>query len=223
MRKLRILVFDDEETILSLFKDFFSGRDHEVLTYREPVVCPIYDHRSHACPALSPCVDVLITDYKMQGMNGLQLLREQVRMGCALPIKNKALMSGHCDEASRAEIEGTGYVFFQKPLSFRAIRQWLRECAERVDLSKQLPALRKERRLPIPRERARMVGHDEEPLEGIAINISESGLCLELSAPLTREKKVCVDSGPVNPYRPATVRWVRQREDGLYVAGLNYC
>jgi DNA-binding NtrC family response regulator len=187
MRKLRILVFDDEETILSLFKDFFSGRDHEVLTYKEPVVCPIYDHRSHACPALSPCVDILITDYKMQGMNGIQLLREQVRMGCALPIKNKALMSGHCDEAVRLDIEGMGYVFFQKPLSFRAIRQWLRECAERVDLSKPLPALKNEVRRPLSRTTARMVGHNEELLEGTASKVSESGLCLELKTPLVRE------------------------------------
>lgn len=223
MRRLRMMIFDDEGPILSLFHDFFSARDHEVLTYLEPVVCPIYDHRSDSCPALSPCADVVMTDYKMPGISGLQLLEEQVRMGCALPIKNKALMSGHCDEALQAEIEGMGYVFFQKPLSFRAIRQWLNECRKRADLSRPLPALRRERRRPISRERARMVGHDEEPLEGIAINMSESGLCLELKSPLTREKKVCVDSGPVSPCRPATVRWVRQREDGSYVAGLNYC
>lgn len=139
MRRLRILIFDDEETILSLFKDFFSAKDHEVLAYREPVVCPICDHRSHTCPALSPCADVLITDYKMPGMNGLQLLREQVRMGCALPIKNKALMSGHCDDALRSEIEAMGYVFFQKPLRFPEIKQWLNECRERTDLSRPLP------------------------------------------------------------------------------------
>jgi len=223
MRRLRIMVFDDEEPILTLFREFFSGNDCEVLTYPEPVVCPIYDHRLHSCPALSPCADVVITDYKMPGMNGLQLLREQVKMGCALPIKNKALMSGHCDEAVQAEIEGMGYVFFPKPLRFSKIKQWLRECGERTDLSSPLPALRKEVRRPIPRERARMIGHDEEPREGIAINMSESGLCLELSAPLMREKKVFVDSGSVQPCRPATVRWVRQREDGSYVAGLNYC
>lgn len=222
MRKLRILVFDDEEPILTLFREFFSGKDCEVLTYPEPVVCPIYDC-THSCPSLSPCADVVITDYKMPGMNGLQLLRKQVRMGCALPLKNKALISGHCDEAAQAEIEGMGYVFFPKPISFSKMRQWLRECRERADLSVPLHAPRKEERRKVPRERARMVGHDEELLEGIAINMSESGLCLELKSPLIREQRVCVDSGPVRPCRPATVRWVRQRVDGSYVAGLNYC
>ncbi len=223
MRKLRMLVFDDEEPILSLFREFFSGKDCEVLAYGEPVVCPTYDHCSHSCPALSPCVDVLITDYKMPGMNGLQLLREQVKMGCALPLKNKALISGHGDDALRKEIEGMGYIFFQKPLRFSEIRQWLNTCRERTDLSSPLPALRKEVRRPLSRAMARMVGHNEELLEGAALNVSESGLCLELKSPLIREQRVCVDSGPVRPCRPATVRWVRQREDGSYVAGLNYC
>jgi FixJ family two-component response regulator len=202
MRKLRILVFDDEEPILSLFKDFFSSRDYEVLAYRAPAVCPIYDHRSHSCPALSPCVDVLITDYRMPGMNGLQLLQEQIRMGCAMPIQNKAMMSGHCDDALRSEITGMGYVFFQKPLRFSAIKQWLSECRERTDLSRPLPTPRKEARRPIPRERARMFGRNESLVEGAAINVSESGLCLELKSPLAREQRVFIDSGPVCPCRP---------------------
>jgi DNA-binding NtrC family response regulator len=223
MRRLRIMIFDDEESILSLFSDFFPPSGYEVLTFREPVVCPVYDHRPDSCPALSPCADAVITDYRMPGMNGLELLEKQVRMGCAVPVRNKAVMSGHCGETLQNEIGGRGYLFFQKPVRFSTIRQWLRECGERSDLSRPLPVLRKEARLPTPRERARMVFHNKECLEGAAINVSQSGLCLELKSPLAREQQVCVDSGPVLRCRTATVRWVRQREDGSYVAGLNYC
>lgn len=223
MRKLRIMIFDDEELILALFKDFFPSTDYEVLTFREPVVCPLFDHRSDSCPALSPCADAVLTDFRMPGMNGLELLEKQVRMGCALPIQNKAVMSGHCDDELQNEIRGRGYVFFQKPVRFSQIRQWVCECSERTDLSAPLPALRKEARRPIPRERARMFGHNESLVEGATINVSESGLCLELKSPLAQEQQVFIDSGPVCPCRPATVRWVRQKEDGSYVAGLNYC
>ena len=223
MRRMRIMIFDDEELILALFKDFFPPTDYEVLTFSDPVVCPLHDHRSDSCPALSPCADVVMTDYRMPGMNGLELLEKQVRMGCALPIQNKAMMSGHCDDALQNEIRGKGYVFFQKPVRFSQIRQWLLECKERTDLSVPLPALRKEARRPIPRERARMFGHNESLVEGAAINVSASGLCLELKSPIAQEQQVFIDSGPVCPFRPATVRWVRQREDGSYLAGLNYC
>ena len=135
MKKMRIMIFDDEELILALFKDFFSPTDYEVLTFREPVVCPIYDHRSGSCPALFPCADAVITDFRMPGMNGFELLEKQVRMGCALSIQSKAMMSGHCDETPQNDIRGKGYVFFQKPLRLSAIRQWMNECRERTDLS----------------------------------------------------------------------------------------
>jgi DNA-binding NtrC family response regulator len=223
MRRMRIMIFDDEEAILSLFKDIFPPTDYEVLTFHEPVVCPNYDHCSDSCPALSPCADVVMTDYRMPGMNGLQLLEKQVSMGCALPIQNKAMISGYCDDMLQSEIEGMGYVFFQKPLRLSKIKQWLQECRERTDLSRPLHIPRKEERLPAPCERARMVVHNQELLEGAAINVSQSGLCLELKSPLAREQQVCVDSGPVLSCRTATVRWVRPREDGSYVAGLNYC
>lgn len=59
--------------------------------------------------------------------------------------------------------------------------------------------MRKEVRRPISRAMARMAGHDEELLEGAAINVSESGLCLKLKSPLAREQRVFVDSGPVRP------------------------
>jgi DNA-binding NtrC family response regulator len=223
MRKLRIMMFDDEKTIRILFKDFFPQTEYEVLTLSEPVVCPIYDHRSNSCLTSFPCADAVITDYKMPGMNGIQLLEKQVSMGCALPRQNKAVMSGYCDDRLQNEIKRKGYVFFQKPLRFSQIKLWLRECRERTDLSVPLPALRKEARRPISREPARIFGHNVNLLEGAALNVSESGLCLELKSPLAQEQQVFIDSGPVCPCRPATVRWVRQQEDGSYVAGLHYC
>jgi DNA-binding NtrC family response regulator len=223
MRKLRIMFFDDEELILSLFKDFLTMLDYEVLTFREPIVCPVYDHRSDSCPALSPCADVVITDYHMPGINGLQLLEKQVKMGCALLMQNKAMISGDCDEALQREAEGKGYVFFHKPVRLAEIKQWLQECKERSDLSRPLHALRKEARRPISGTLASMVDENRELLEGAAINMSESGLCLEMKSPLAPEQQVFVDADTIQLCRLATVRWVQQREDGAYVAGLHYC
>jgi DNA-binding NtrC family response regulator len=223
MRKLRIMIFDDEKFILTLFKDFLTLQDYEVLTFSEPIVCPMFNHHTDSCSALSPCADVVITDFRMPGMNGLQLLEKQVRMGCALPIQNKALMSGHCAEALQGEIAGKGYVFFQKPVRLEHIKQWLRECEERSDLSAPLPPLRKEARRPISGTLTSMVGENRALLEGAAINVSESGLCLEMKSPLAPEQQVFVDADTIQLCRLATVRWVRQQEDGSYVAGLNYC
>ena len=130
---------------------------------------------------------------------------------------------GYGSEALQRETAGKGYVFFQKPIRLEQMRQWLRECCERSDLSMPLPALRKEVRRPLSRPIARMVSHDRTLLEGIAINMSESGLCLELKSPLAPEQEVFVDADTIQLCHLATVRWVRQLEDGLYVAGLNYC
>jgi DNA-binding response OmpR family regulator len=104
MRKLRTVLIDDRKIIVNMLKDFLSIRNYDVLSFTRPVVCPIRDERGKNCSTDYPCADVIITDFKMPGMNGLELFREQSTHGCKLTRENKAIMSGYIDEESHKQI-----------------------------------------------------------------------------------------------------------------------
>src|SRR5574337_2215311 len=70
MRKRRAIVYDDDPSVLSFLKDFFSSIDYEVLTYQKPVVCPLSREDEGRCDKRYPCADVIITDYQMPRMSG---------------------------------------------------------------------------------------------------------------------------------------------------------
>jgi DNA-binding response OmpR family regulator len=141
MRKKRAIVFDDDHFILIMFKKFFSSCGYEVLTFNEPTVCPVYEKQTEQCDKEYPCADIVITDFEMPKMNGIELLMHQTNRGCRLTIKNKAVISGSLDEENRKKIEELGGAFFQKPLNFDELTNWIDACEKRIDPSQPVGAL----------------------------------------------------------------------------------
>jgi DNA-binding response OmpR family regulator len=221
MRKRRAVVIDDEKSIVDLFKVFFSTAGYEVLSYTTPIVCPIRDEKN-LCNTDYPCADVIITDYKMPGMNGLELLEEQSRHGCKLTRENKAVMSGYLDEESHRNVRQLGYAFFQKPIDFSNFSAWLEECEKRVDLFQPLGSRRKETRHATRYEVQCLVDRTDKTVDGIAVNISDSGLCLKLALPLMISHTIHISTAhAVIACRTASVQWVCRNPDGSYLAGLS--
>lgn len=140
MRKRRVIIFDDDEIIVFLFKKFFPAMDYEVFAFTEPTICPVYEKDADACNDKYPCADVIITDFRMPRMNGLELIQEQTRRGCKVPTRNRAVTSGYLDEETQMKVKQLGCVYFQKPVDFSQLKQWLSECDKRIDRAQPLGA-----------------------------------------------------------------------------------
>jgi CheY-like chemotaxis protein len=220
MRKRRVLVFDDEEIIIYLFKSFFNSMGYDVITFREPVICPVYYHSAESCGQEYPCADVMITEFKMPRMTGIQLLERQAAKGCRMMSKNKALISGHIDKEHHQSLETLGSVFFQKPVDFAVISNWLAACEKRSDLSQPLATRRNQERQSGNYEITCRLGDGDMPLRATVVDISSSGLCIRIGAPLVRGQVVRIVAGLPDSFSTARVVWVIQRADGSSVAGL---
>jgi len=146
-------VCDDDDAILLIFKHILEAAGYEVLTADTPMTCAFYREQADSCPQHNRCTDILITDYSMPDMTGLELLEKQHHGGCKLTSKNKALMTGDEDSGLRKRAAVLGCHFFPKPLLISTLLAWLKECEKRFDLSEPLasdlflPAKKKSRRV----------------------------------------------------------------------------
>jgi DNA-binding NtrC family response regulator len=138
MRKPRVIVFDDDKAVLGMLNKYFSKRNYEMLAFNEPIVCPVYETHSESSFDKKRCADILISDFHMPRMNGIDLLQKQIERRCQLNIKNKALISGAMDTEMKKTINELGFSFFEKPFRLSELSGWLSECERRMDLSQPL-------------------------------------------------------------------------------------
>jgi len=221
MRKRRAIVYDDEVLITNMFRMYLSSLNYEVLTFAEPVAsCPIYNSNSDVCSKTAACADIVLTDFQMPRMNGIQLLEAQVKNGCKLSIKNKALVSAYLDDVNLKKVEQLGCAYFHKPIDFSRFSAWLAECEERIDLSKPLASRRKMGRHVDNRQIVYRADHNGEVQLGTAVDISDVGLRLKISNPLFTGQTIHIDTDLPNECRRGLVIWTLAAADGTHLAGL---
>ncbi len=221
MRNRRAVIYDDDTLILGMMNEYLTQRGYEVMTFREPVVCPICENAAD-CTSLNACADVMFTDLMMPLMNGVELLKAQIQRGCKLPVKNKAIMSGYdIEQFYPQEIRDLDCTFFRKPFDFEEISLWLSVRELQMDLLQPLAIRRKEKRYDSVAEVTFAVSPNELNLKGTALNVSATGMCLKTASPLRKGQYLTVDLGQHDSFRTALVRWLREIEGGVYIVGLN--
>jgi len=220
MRKRRAIIFDDEPVVLLVLKDYFETRGYQVLALREPVICAVYSDTG-GCSNKALCGDIILTDYNMPKMTGIELLKAQTWNGCKLTVKNKALLTGYMDDRKMKDLLDLGVAFFEKPVLFDELDRWVDECEQRMDLSLPLGTRRKEVRECCGREITyRIASSGSELFRGIAVNMSPSGFCLRASGPLMREDTVLLQTELPLLSPVAMVRWITRKGQDDYLAGL---
>jgi hypothetical protein len=67
-----------------------------------------------------------------------------------------------------------------------------------------------------------MTPSGDEKLKGVAVNISNSGLALYVFSHLMRGQEIHIRSFMPVDYRKASVRWVREIDEGILHAGFMF-
>jgi len=222
-RKRRVVLYDDEDVVLRVLTTFFEMRGYEVLAYHEPSSCPLYAEAADRCENLAPCSDLIVTDYDMPRMSGLELLRLQAQRGCRLTAQNKAVVSGHISDAALGEVRALGCAFFAKPFRLGQLGAWVNDCEQRMDLSRPLGFPRKEERAAC----GTLVSYQEGARGGLhraeVVNWSRSGLCIRSERPHALDEVVTLHAAPPVASKSAVVRWVRTAGADAYLVGLSCC
>lgn len=129
--KLRIFVIDDEECIRDTFKWHLEAHGHEVFTASEPMLCDIY--QGDCCSSESACTDILLIDYNMPRMNGLEFIERMSQRGCKGDPATKIIMSGNTTDIDMDLVRKLGCQVVQKPLRFADLDKVIRQIAEGIE------------------------------------------------------------------------------------------
>ena len=91
--KIRILLFEDEHAIRRPLCVFLRARGYEVLDFPSPMTCTLVTEKECTCSRDRACADLVITDMKMPGMTGLELIRMMAKKGCHASTRDKIVIS----------------------------------------------------------------------------------------------------------------------------------
>ena len=128
MDKATLLVVDDEEALLELFT-----RKLERLSYK------VYQASSgvEALEILSRGdIDVLVTDFKMPGMNGAEIISKAIKID---PMLQSIVVTGYSDLTTAIDVMGAGaFNYLPKPIDFKELDITIQKGLEKRKLLKEV-------------------------------------------------------------------------------------
>ncbi|AMV71175.1 hypothetical protein JCM30471_30130 [Desulfuromonas carbonis] len=140
---MRILLFEDDRDTRTLFCIFLRGKGFEVHEFASPATCALVSADRCKCPGEFACADIIITDMRMTSMNGLELVRHQLEMGCQVPSANKAVLSAALTPEQEDEFRALGCRLLRKPIKLNTLLDWIRDCEKNIPAGRKLLPLEK--------------------------------------------------------------------------------
>lgn len=129
-RKSTVLLVDDEDMVLTSIRTLLlMEAEHEVRSFTDPARAVEY-LETHP-------VELIVSDYMMPGMNGIQLLGHARRLQ---PEATRVLLTGHADSSSaiRAINEVGLFHYLEKPWDNAQLLLVIRQAVERAVLFREL-------------------------------------------------------------------------------------
>jgi len=134
MKSKTAIIIDDNPVDLYYLDSILKHRSFQVQSYVDPVLNPL--HSCKCCPCSlksSGCPDLIVSDYSMPVMNGVELLESLIKKGCR--CRHFAIISGNGiidikENLKRVTKYGTR--FFTKPLDIDDFHGWLDRVEEEI-------------------------------------------------------------------------------------------
>jgi len=118
-------VLDDDEFFRFLFARIFTMEGIAAEGFTEPGQLPCCQPGVGACPSTGACVDFFLTDLRMPGMSGIELLTKLRELGCKIPDERKAITSANwLDEEIEQASTLANRVFFKSD-SIEQLTNWV--------------------------------------------------------------------------------------------------
>lgn len=115
-RPMQILLVDDDPMVRSIFQEFLTSIDHQVIEAGDGrQAMEIFDDIGHD-------IDLVITDICMPVMNGIALLRHVRKSRANIPV---AVITAYAHHDAMEDAKQLGARIYRKPLDFSELTRFL--------------------------------------------------------------------------------------------------
>lgn len=159
-------VIDDDEAIRESLAFLLESAELEVRTYDSAnAFLEALPHDVHGC---------VVTDIRMPGVSGIELLRQLRTMGVALPV---IVITGHADVPLAVEAMKSGAIdFIEKPFDDDSFLSTIRSALRRHEKDSRREAERSE----IHSRLAALSGRERQVLEGLVAGYPNKTIAFDL-------------------------------------------
>lgn len=121
---MKIALIDDDPLVLVTLSNLFRRKGHTVLTYNNPLECPVYKSSQGGNLPDSQCPDIIISDADMPEVTGVEFFDSIISRGCK--CKHLAILSGKgIPDHDMKRMAEYGVRYFTKPLDYAEFEAWL--------------------------------------------------------------------------------------------------
>ena len=126
--KCRLMVIDDEPIVCRRLKQILEKAGYEVA---------VYDDGMHAIKELEKnTYDIIVTDLKMEGVDGMMILETAKRKN---PATKVIMITGFAEvETAKQAFRKGVFDFISKPVEINAIKQVIRNAEKEISGSKKI-------------------------------------------------------------------------------------
>jgi CheY-like chemotaxis protein len=217
-----VIIYENDIATLNTLKSFFATRGYEVYAYNDPQVCPLHESLANSCEKNYLCADLVISEFKLPNMTGIELFQLQSKRGCRLENKMKAISSFYSDDELLKMCNDMGCKFFKKPFEVPALAGWVTECEKLYDLSQPLNDKRRRARQAFTQVIEYYVNpaSSHEKFIGITLDKSNEGLGLRIFSPLRVGDEITILKRFETTKQKGIVMWCNKKGKTIYRAGL---
>ena len=132
----RVLLLEDNASILRLLTELYQDRGYEVLGFSNPAICPLQMTPECRCGANQRCTDIIVSDLQMPNITGLKFIENQRKKNCK--CQQVALISASWTEEDLSMARDLRCKTFTKPFFFQDLDEWLDEVESSIEPTREL-------------------------------------------------------------------------------------
>lgn len=127
---MRVIVLEDSDIIRNALRERLEDKGYEVFVFANPLICPLQKIPQCRCMPNECCADVLVVDFDMPFISGIEFLKNNMEKGCR--AANKLIYSSCLAPDELNECITLGFETMKKTMDMANLMAYLEKAEQNI-------------------------------------------------------------------------------------------